>query len=253
MPDNYNDLKSKYSQFEQLYNSVNGGGPVANSKRQMYGSYMNMLREQMDAIDKTSVDESKGKMQDRYDELTDPNSKYYKEYGDYLKKYMPHASQDSLLGRVVSTGMGYNNAKAISDKQFQQSEINRGETIQKGISDFYMGNQQMAEGILGNIFQADNSNYQFNEQMRMRQAQNQYEKNLYENSQPTFGDELLNIGGGLLGQFLGGGGLSNLFGSGKAGAASGYKTSTGGGSGSYSPTQYKYSPFVNPFGEKGRN
>jgi len=131
-------------------------------------------------------------VQDRYSEVTDFNSDYYKQYSQFLQKNTPSIGTDSLLGLLSAGGYDYGGAQAIASQRSKQLNQNRNEDIQKSTMEFALNSQNQGNSLLGSMLQ----NTQFNSQLYQQQQQ-------FNANQPTFWDSLLNVAGGIAGTLTG--------------------------------------------------
>lgn len=155
----------------------------------------------------------------RYEDITDFNSPYYQEYRKFLQESTPQLGADSLIKPLLAGGAGYSGAQKIAQERSQAFTQQRQQGINQGVREFALNSQSQGSDLLGMLTQ----NNQFMMQLAEKRRQ-------FDESQPTPFDSLLNIGGGLLGSYLGGG-FGGL-------GASGFGNSTGGGA-----TATKYNPY----------
>ena len=136
-----------------------------------------------------------GQIQQRYSDVTNFNSPLYQQYAQYLQKTNPQISTNALLSAPQAGGFNYGVSQKLATERAKQLNTSRNEAISQGAQQFALGNQSNANSLLGYLL----NNNQFQQQLAEQKRQ-------FNESQPSFLDSLLNIGGGLLGY-----GVGNLF------------------------------------------
>lgn len=128
-------------------------------------------------------------------QFLDPNSQIYQQYGQQLQERLNAASPtlNSLLGLQRSAGLGGQGGTAIANEQRQAIEARNRSAASSGQRDFFTSLAQTGAGLLGQEQQAYSG-----------LAQQRAQREQFKQSQPTFGDQLLGIGAGLLGYGLSG-------------------------------------------------
>lgn len=129
-----------------------------------------------------------GALQESYMQLIDPNSDYYKTLRSELEKSISEATPTlgTLIGAQRSAGTSYTSSQAIASEQRKAAERRGAETLARSVANAQLqGLAQGQQGLLGLA--------QLNEQRRQ-----------FDESQPSFGDQLLDIAGGLAGTLTGG-------------------------------------------------
>jgi len=139
----------------------------------------------------------------RYGDITNFNSQYYQQYRGLLDKIMPTQGSNYIAG--LQAGGGNYGASQVQAKASQRGfEKRRSDFLNTSVSQFALGSQSQAGGLLGQL----SGNQQFMQQLAEQRRQ-------FDESQTSFwedlGGGLLNIGGGLLGTATAG-----LFGGGVA-------------------------------------
>jgi len=134
------------------------------------------------------------KLDQRYSDITDFNSPYYQEYRKFLQDTTPQLGVNSLISPLLAGGAGFSGAQKIAQERAQAFTQQRQQGINQGVKGFALESQGQGNSILGMDLQNKQFYAGLNEQKRQ-----------FNESQPTFWDSLLNVGGGLLGNYLGGG------------------------------------------------
>lgn len=149
----------------------------------------------LDQINQRKSTESlTGQIQGRIGDVTDPNSPLYRQFQAGLSKQLSSAiTPSSLLALARGRGLSQGSASAVSNEQLRAAQSRVGDIAGQATSQFFQQNQGQAQGLLGMLLQND----QFRAQLAQQQSQ-------FQESQPTFGEQLLNIGSFGLGQVLGG-------------------------------------------------
>ena len=173
-----------------------------------------------------------GKIDQRYKDVTDFNSPLYQQYRGYIQKSTPGIGTDTLLAPLKAQGFSGTSAKNIAQNQAKNLQTGRNEQISNAVTEFAIGQQSQATGLLG-IYSSNQNNYN---QLILQQAQLQEQKRQYNETQSgNFVNSLLSLGGGLLANFI-------------PGIGSVGKATTGAGSGSNSPYTPNYNPSPNRSG-----
>jgi hypothetical protein len=143
---------------------------------------------------------------ERYEELTDPDSELYQKFYSNTAKTLNETTPtiDSLLGLSMAMGGDYGGSSYMAGEQRKAIEQKNREKATNATEGFYLEAQGQANNVMG----MDLQNKQYYAGLKQNQEQ-------FEESQPSWWEGLLNIGGGLLGSYLGGLGKSN---SGNSGA-----------------------------------
>lgn len=135
-------------------------------------------------------------------DFLDPNSQIYRQYGQQLQERLNAASPtlSTLLGFQSASGIGGQAGTSIANEQRQSIEARNRSAASSGQTDLYTQLAQTGAGLLGQSQQS------FGNLANLQEQQRQFNE-----SQPTFGEELFKIGSGLAGSFLGGGFLGSQF------------------------------------------
>lgn len=155
-----------------------------------------------------------GLIKERYGDITDYNSEYYKKFSDYISKLIPQVSPDALLAPLAGSGFNYGTSQVLASKRAENLNQKRTQAVSQATEEFALGSQQQASGLLGMLLQDE----QFRKQLKAQV-----------DAQPGFFDSLLNIGGSIGGFALGNAlvpGIGGLIGGG-AGRALGATSSSG--------------------------
>jgi len=136
-----------------------------------------------------------GKVLSRYEDILDFNSPLYKQFAKYFSSLIPQLGTNQLIAPLAGQGFSQGGSQKIASERAEAFNTKRSETINKGVQEFALGNQNQANGLLSMLL----NNQQFQQQLAQQQRQ-------FDASQPDFLDSLLNIGGGILGM-----GTGNLF------------------------------------------
>lgn len=150
-----------------------------------------------------------GLIKERYGDITDYNSEYYKKFSDYISKLIPQVSPDALLAPLAGSGFNYGTSQVLASKRAGNLNQKRTQAISQATEEFALGSQQQASGLLGMLLQDE----QFRKQLKAQV-----------DAQPGFFDSLLNIGGSIGGFALGNAlvpGVGGLIGGGIGGGATG--------------------------------
>ena len=119
-------------------------------------------------------------MQGRYEDLTDFNSPYYKQFGDYLRKTTPTFGTDQALAQQRVGGSSFAAGGVIAKEQAEAFNKSREDFLNTTVSGFALQSQGQADTILGGLMQ--------NNQFQQGLNQQRYE---FEESQPDFWDTAL--------------------------------------------------------------
>jgi len=148
------------------------------------------------------------KLMERADQLSNPNSQYYKSIGAQIRSQLTGAmTPNSLLGLMVAAG----GSPVQAQQQIEATRARIGDTTGQLLNQYYLSASNQAQGYMNSYLQ--NTQYQQNRY----DAQEQYKQQ----KKDAFGSQLLTAGAGILGTVLGGPiggaigtGLSSLFGGG---------------------------------------
>lgn len=171
----------------------------------------NKLKSQYQEAKRLGLEE---KANQRYEDITNFNSDYYKNFKNYLDRLIPEVSPDSLLAPLTAGGFSYGTSQKLATERAEAINTKRGEKISQTVQEFAIGSQGQAGGLLNSLL----SNQQFMAELAEKRRQ-------FDESSPNFLDSILNIVGN-----IGGLGVGNLF-SGKGF----FGSSDRGGSGLASP------------------
>lgn len=123
------------------------------------------------------------KISQRYEDITDYSSPYYQQFRGLLGKIMPTQGTNYIAG--LQAGGGNLGASQVQAQASQQGfERRRSDFLNTGVSQFALGSQEQASGLLGMLLQ----DKQFQQQLAEMRRQ-------FDEGGGDFWDSLLNIGG----------------------------------------------------------
>ena len=168
-------------------------------------------------------------IQGRYDDLTDFGSKYYQEARGLFGKILPTQGANYIAG--LQAGGGNFGASQVQAKASQRGfERRREDFLNTNVTQFAIGSQAQAGGLLGQL----SGNQQFMAQLNEQRRQ-------FDESGSDIWDSLINIGATALGTgagFLIGGPPGAMIGGSTASQLT--KPSNPGGGGPASPAQNRF-------------
>jgi len=200
MPSNYDYYLSGYSSQEEM-DAANAGININNTNNQPYSTEP--------VFGSASQREKKAyNLEQLQAKLLDPNSKYYKDYNDKLKRTLSAGSStSSLLAFNKGMGLGTASSATIANEQNKANQSRIIDTATEATKDLYLSN--VGNSInLGNTLLQDE---QFTEEMNFKKQQLQWEKDLYnKRKSDSILNNILGLVGGV-GSTLLTGGFSNMF------------------------------------------
>ena len=187
----YTDMGGTISELKSLGEQI---GQNPRNYHQIMSEYETML------IGRQKTQELETKLEQRYEMLSDPTSSFYKTFrssfeqqiGRVLEKTTP--TTQSLLALGLSSGLGYKAATRVASEQREASEAKSRDyatgATKQATSDIFLQMQGQAGQSLGMGLQAN----QFSQNMAFNYAQSAEQRRQYEESKPTFLDQLLGAG-----------------------------------------------------------
>lgn len=127
-------------------------------------------------------------IQQRYQDITDFGSEYYQQYRGLLGKITPTVGTGTVLAGLQAGGGNYAASQVQAGARVDELSRERTDFLNTATSQFALGSQAQAGGLLGQYSQ----NAQFLAQLEEQRRQ-------FDESQPDFWDSLLNIGATALG------------------------------------------------------
>lgn len=83
------------------------------------------------------------------DKLLDFNSPYYQQYASYLRKATPGIGANTLLSPLMASGTGYGGGMSIANAKMKEFNVQRNDSINKGVQQFAFGNLDIGANLLG--------------------------------------------------------------------------------------------------------
>ena len=135
--------------------------------------------------------------QDRYNELSNPDSDLYKSFQSSLTKTLNNSTPttDSLLGVALAMGSDYGGSSVIANKQRETAEGRNREAASGATQGYFNQNQGLASSALGGFTQNEQFGRSLIENARQFNEGLQFQKD----QQPTFGTNLLDIASSVAG------------------------------------------------------
>jgi len=177
----------------------------------------------------------------RYEDITDFGSEYYQQYRGLMGKITPTVGTNTILSGLQAGGGNYAASQVQAGARVDKLSKERTDFLNTNVTQFALGSQAQAGGLLGQM----SGNAQFMGQLAEQRRQ-------FDESQPDFLDSLVNIGGTLLGAgagFLLGGPAGAFAGGAMANQATSKGGSTyqpikpGGNQGNYGNNNYGYGSY----------
>ena len=198
-------------EWQNIQRRMSNADPSAHLTDDQINNYYNQWKANLDQ------ETLQGKVDARYNEVTDFNSPLYQNFRSYAQKSTPGIGVNSLIAPLKAGGLSTTGAKNIASSRMQELQTGRNEQISNAVTQFALGQQGQATGLLG-LFSNNQNNYN---QLQLQYAQLGEQQRQFNESQPTFFDSLLNIVGGIAGQgtgnlmsgksFFGGGNGNNYY------------------------------------------
>ncbi len=120
----------------------------------------------------------------RYEDITDFGSEYYQQYRGLMGKITPTVGKDVVLSGLRAGGGNYAASQVQANARIDELSKERTDFLNTNVTQFALGSQAQAGGLLGQM----SGNAQFMAQLAEQRRQ-------FDESQPDFLDSLLNIGG----------------------------------------------------------
>jgi len=177
----------------------------------------------------------------RFNELSNPSSSYYRGINQQIRDNLTAIyNPNSLLALARGSGLSGQGSATIANQQRKQQQRQINEVANQGTNQAFTSAGGMLNNLLGMAQSGTGQQGQFYQnlqQLNLAYSQLAEQRRQFNESQPSFFDSLLNLGGYALGQYAGGG-----FGGGGAG-----QLRYGGGNSGYGYNQRPWTLGQNPY------